>query len=240
MRVKGFQDRKILVDESEMTDKASEDENKERNIPDQESQEQPLTRNTFSSRRWLVMLRLSEKQQFIGKIQNEAAESILYGIGFALICLEFLKAITTLITFGIIVCITTASVIGFQMRNDSKTINDEKLCHYGSCSSNYDPKYVLPKQYWEGYPYGLMKDSPHVKKRNFPPGAFLPNETFPKIERIDSPDVKGSNYSSLIPCRYLEVFERVFGSLLSFEFRISIDFENIRIWKWNLQGSSGA
>ena len=75
MRVTGFQDRKILVDESEMTDKASEDENKERSIPDQESQEQPLTRNTFSSRRWLVMLRLSEKQQFIGKIQNEAADA---------------------------------------------------------------------------------------------------------------------------------------------------------------------
>ena len=75
MRVTGSQDRKILVDESEMTDKASEDENKERNIPDQESQEQPLTRNTFSSRRWLVMLRLSEKQQFIGKIQNEAADA---------------------------------------------------------------------------------------------------------------------------------------------------------------------
>ena len=75
MRVTGSQDRKILVDESEMTDKASEDENKERNIPDQESQEQPLTRNTFSSRRWLVMLRLSEKQQFIGKIQNEAANA---------------------------------------------------------------------------------------------------------------------------------------------------------------------
>ena len=75
MRVTGFQDRKILVDESEMTDKASEDENKERNIPGQESQEQPLTRNTFSSRRWLVMLRLSEKQQFIGKIQNEAADA---------------------------------------------------------------------------------------------------------------------------------------------------------------------
>ena len=75
MRVTGFQDRKILVDESEMTDKASEDENKERNIPDQESQEQPLTRNTFSSRRWLVMLRLSEKQQFIGTIQNEAADA---------------------------------------------------------------------------------------------------------------------------------------------------------------------
>ena len=75
MRVTGFKDRKILVDESEMTDKASEDENKERNIPDQESQEQPLTRNTFSSRRWLVMLRLSEKQQFIGKIQNEAADA---------------------------------------------------------------------------------------------------------------------------------------------------------------------
>ena len=76
MRVTGFKDRKILVDESEMTDKASEDEiNKERNIPDQESQEQPLTRNTFSSRRWLVILRLSEKQQFIGKIQNEAADA---------------------------------------------------------------------------------------------------------------------------------------------------------------------
>ena len=72
MRVTGFQDQKVLVDESEMTDKASEDENKERNIPDQESQEQPLTRNACSSRRWLVMLRLSEKQQFIGKVKNEA------------------------------------------------------------------------------------------------------------------------------------------------------------------------
>ena len=104
---------------------------------------------------------------------------------------ELFKAITTLITSGIIVCITTASFVGFQMRNDSKTANDEKLCNYGSCSHNYGPKDVLPKEHWEGYV--LMKDSPHVKKRNFPPGAFLPNETFPKIERIDSPDVKGSN-----------------------------------------------
>jgi len=75
MRVTGFQDQKVLVDESEMTDRASEDENKKRSIPDQESQEQLLTRNTFSSRRWLVMLRLSEKQQFIGQVQNEALDA---------------------------------------------------------------------------------------------------------------------------------------------------------------------
>ena len=75
MRVTGFQDQKVLVDESEMTDKASEDGDKERNIPDQESQEQPFTRNTFSSRRWLVMLRLSEKQQFIGKVLNKALDA---------------------------------------------------------------------------------------------------------------------------------------------------------------------
>ena len=75
MRVTESKDRKILVDESEMTDKASEDRSKDQNIPDQESQEQPLTRNTFSSRRWLVMMRLSEKQQFIGKVHNKALDA---------------------------------------------------------------------------------------------------------------------------------------------------------------------
>ena len=113
------------------------------------------------------------------------------------------------------------------MRNDSKTINDENLCHYGSCSSNYDPKDVLQKQYWKGYV--LMKDSPHVKRRNNPPGAFLPNETFPKIERIDSPDVKGSKLDHPITLDWslvdISKFLKVFGSLLK------LRIQNIN-WLW--------
>ena len=67
MRVTWNKDRKILVDESEMSDKASGD----RNPPDQETQEPSLTRNAFSRVKWHLMLRLSEKQQFIGKVQNK-------------------------------------------------------------------------------------------------------------------------------------------------------------------------
>ena len=66
MRVTLNKDRKILVDESEMSDKASGDQN----LPDQETQEPPLTRNAFSCVKWPLMLRLSEKQQFIGKVQK--------------------------------------------------------------------------------------------------------------------------------------------------------------------------
>ena len=70
MRVTWFKDRKILVDESEMSDKTSE----EQNCPDreyQETREQPVIRNSFSSRRCAFMLRLSETQQFIEKVQNK-------------------------------------------------------------------------------------------------------------------------------------------------------------------------
>lgn len=70
MRVTWFRDRKILVDESEMSDETSG----EQNCPDQESletREQPVIRNSFSSRRCAFMLRLSETQQFIGKVQNK-------------------------------------------------------------------------------------------------------------------------------------------------------------------------
>lgn len=102
---------------------------------------------------------------------------------------ELFKAITTLLASGIIVCITTASFIGFQMRNESKTTNDDKLCHHGSCSSNYGPKNTLPTGHWKG---NVLRDSQEGIKRNFPPGAILPNKTFPKIERADLPDVMGS------------------------------------------------
>ena len=70
MRVTWFKDRKILVDESEMSDETSG----ERNCPDQEyleTREQPVIRNSFSSRRCAFMLRLSETQQFIEKVQNK-------------------------------------------------------------------------------------------------------------------------------------------------------------------------
>ena len=66
MRVTWNKDRKILVDESEMSDKASGDQNP----PNQETQEPPLTRYAISCVRGPSMLRLSEKQQFIGKVQK--------------------------------------------------------------------------------------------------------------------------------------------------------------------------
>ena len=67
MRVTWNKDRKILVDESEMSDKASGDQNP----PNQETREPPLTRYAISRVRLPLMFRLSEKQQFIGKVQNK-------------------------------------------------------------------------------------------------------------------------------------------------------------------------
>ena len=70
MRVTWFKDREIILDESVMSDETSG----EQNCPDQEypeTWEQPVIRNSFSSRRCAFMMRLSETQQFIGKVQNK-------------------------------------------------------------------------------------------------------------------------------------------------------------------------
>ena len=71
MRVIWNIDRKILVDENEMTEKGCN----ETNAQDQESQERPAQRSSGFRQRLPPRWRLTDKQQFIGKVHDN---SIIY------------------------------------------------------------------------------------------------------------------------------------------------------------------
>ena len=79
--------------------------------------------------------------------------------------MNYSKAITTLIVSGIIVCITTACIVGIQMKSDQRVTYSDELCN-GICVSNVQ---------------GNSKKPGKLKKIDFPPGAFLPNKTFPRV-----------------------------------------------------------